>query len=55
MRLACLIFVALLPAVAHANESRYTDVDFDACQKLYEDEAGVALKCEGLKDYPVYA
>lgn len=55
MRLACLIFVALLPAVAHANESRYTDVNFDACQKLYEDEAGVALKCEGLKDYPVYA
>ena len=55
MRLACLLLVVLFPASASANDSRYTDVNFDACQKLYEDEVGVALKCEGLKNYPVYA
>lgn len=37
-----------------ANDSAYTDIDFDACEKLQEDDLGVFLKCEGLKNFPVY-
>jgi hypothetical protein len=53
--LTLLAFSAFLPSsIALANDSAYTDVDFDACQKLSEDEVGVALKCEGLKGYAIY-
>lgn len=38
-----------------AAESRYTDLDTNACEKLSEEEGmGVSLKCEGLDGLPVY-
>lgn len=52
---ALVILLSVSAQPAKANDSTYTDINFDACTKLYEDEAGVALKCEGLKGYPVYA
>lgn len=45
----------LTPDISRAaNDSTYSDIDFDACEKLQEDDLGVFLKCEGLKDYPVH-
>lgn len=44
----------LAPCVSFANDSTYSDIDFDTCEKLQEDDLGVFLKCNGLRDYPVH-
>jgi hypothetical protein len=44
----------VLPQVALANDSVYSDLDLDNCQTLSEDPMGVSLKCRGYRDYPVY-
>ncbi len=46
-----------LPAVGHAAESAYTDLDIDACTVLsrQEEEGGsVEMRCPGYRDVPVF-
>ncbi|MEN3792220.1 hypothetical protein [Fulvimarina sp. MAC3] len=51
-----LIIATTFPAVAAANDSTYTKIDFDACETLFfSDEGGsVSLKCPGYRGIPVY-
>ncbi|MCL6707362.1 hypothetical protein M8R20_10155 [Pseudomonas sp. R2.Fl] len=47
-------FFMALASIAAANESSYTDLDFDKCQTIAADEMGASMTCPGFKDYPVH-
>ncbi|KQW28029.1 hypothetical protein ASE36_16380 [Rhizobium sp. Root274] len=61
MKMSSILPLVLLTVVtgaaaqmARANDSVYTDLDFDKCQTLAEDQMGVSLKCRGYRGEPVY-
>jgi hypothetical protein len=52
-----LIAILLAPVPGHANDSAYTDLDTDRCERLSPDNAEggfILLKCRGWEDHPVY-